>query len=450
MKRILTFAIFIASTYTVFSQSFNYNDLGILFSQNDNYGTARFEAMSGAFGALGSDASSIGINPAGGVVSKKSLFSVTLNNRNTEVSSLYYGNNTKSQDSFFDINQAGGVLSFDSAFNSDWNRFALSFNYSVKKDFNGFYSATGNSNRLFNKEHISDPKTIKTQFDASIDQYISSRTSGQSSVFNFGFSAVHQNKLFVGASLNFHDLEFSRKYLFNEVNDDVNGNVLDIENYTETFIKGNGFSLGIGFIYKFNQSMRIGLAYETPTWYQEVVEDYYNEILMKEIETLSIPQNLDIAEPNPFLYKFKSPSRITASGAYVLGKQGLISVDYTYKDYKNIKFSDGDFSQENANFSTNYRNTQTLNIGTEWRFDKMSIRGGYHYEKDPNLILGGNTNKDNIKGFSTGLGYNFGNMKVDLSYSKYENKQYYTIYNAEDLNINNNTTRISGTITISL
>ncbi len=65
MKRILTFAILIASTYTAFSQSFNHNDLGILFSEDDNYGTARFEAMSGAFGALGGDVSALGINPAG-------------------------------------------------------------------------------------------------------------------------------------------------------------------------------------------------------------------------------------------------------------------------------------------------------------------------------------------------------------------------------------------------
>jgi len=450
MKRILIFAIIIASTHTAFSQSLGYNDLGILFSKDDNYGTARFEAMSGAFGALGGDISSLGINPAGPAVSKKSIFSVTLNNRNTEYSSMYYGNTTNLQDNYFDISQAGGILSFDTANSSEWNRFALSFNYRIKKDFDGFYSAKGNSNRLFYNEHVADNKAVKTQFDASIDQYTSSKTEGQSSVFNIGFSAVHQNKLSVGASLNFHDIKFYREAYFNEVNDDINGNILDVESYNETYIQGNGISLGLGFIYKLNQSLRVGLAYETPTWYQEVIEDYYDELVMNEVKNLNINSDIDVIGPESYLYKFKSPSRITASGAYIFGKQGLISVDYTYKDYKNIKFSDGNFSQENANFANNYRNTQSLNIGTEWRFDKMSIRGGYHYEKDPNLLLGGNTNKDNIKGYSAGLGYNFGNMKFDLAYSNYENKQFYTIYNAEDLNINNNTTRISGTITFSL
>ncbi|MBA6155943.1 hemin receptor [Tenacibaculum sp. S7007] len=449
MKRILTFAILIASTFTAFSQSLGYNDLGILFSKDDNFGTARFEAMSGAFGALGGDISAFGINPAGSAVAKKSMASITLNNRNTEYLANYYGNTTNSQDDFFNISQAGAILSFDTAYNSEWNRFALSFNYRVKKDFDGFYTATGNSNRLFYTEHAGDTNTPKREFDASVDQFISSRTRGQSSVFNLGFSAVHQNKLFVGGSLNFHDLEFRREYLFNEVNDDAAGNILDVEEFKDSRIQGSGFSLGLGFIYKFNQNLRLGLAYETPTWYQEVLEDYYDELLMKEVSALNIPQDRDIIEEG-YLYKFKSPSRITASGAYVIGKKGLISVDYTYRDYKNIKFRDGNFSQENANFANNYRNTQALNIGTEWRFDKMSIRGGYHYEKDPNLLLGGNTNKDNVQGYSAGLGYNFGNMKFDLSYSKFENKQFYTIYNADDLNINNNTSRVSATLTFSL
>lgn len=451
MKKTIILAFFLASTYTTFSQSLTHNDLGILFSKDDNYGTARFEAMSGAFGALGGDVSSLGINPAGPAVAKKSIFSATLNNRNTEYSSTYYGNTTNLQDIYFNINQAGGILSFDTAYDSDWNHFALSFNYRVKKDFEGFYSAEGNSESLFYNEHIADnSKAIKTQFDASIDQYTSSKTKGQSSVFSMGFSTVHQNKFFVGTSLNFHNIEYYRENYFNEVNDDVNGNILDVENYTERLIEGSGFSLGLGFIYKLNQNLRVGLAYETPTWYQEVIEDYYDELVMNEVKSLAIDSDINIINPGSYVYKFKSSSKITASGAYVLGKQGLISVDYTYKDYRNIKFNDGNFSQENANFVNNYRNTQSLNIGTEWRFDKVSVRGGYHYEKDPNLLLGGNTNKDNVKGYSAGLGYNFGNTKFDLAYSNYENKEFYTIYNTADLNIKNNTSRISGTISFSL
>jgi hypothetical protein len=62
-----------------FSQSLGYQDLGILFSQNDNNGSARFSAMSGAFGALGGDISSININPAGLSVFNNSMFTGSFN-----------------------------------------------------------------------------------------------------------------------------------------------------------------------------------------------------------------------------------------------------------------------------------------------------------------------------------------------------------------------------------
>jgi hypothetical protein len=466
MKRIVTFAILIASTYTAFSQSFDYNDLGVLFSKDDNYGTARFEAMSGAFGALGGDISSIGINPAGGVINKKSFFSATLSNRNTEYSTNYYGNNSIIENDFINITQAGGSLVFDSAYNSSgWDRFALSFNYRLKTDFDGLYSVNGNSNRLYFTENPNetDPKGV---YDGSIDQTFYKDTNGQSSVMSFGFSAVHQKKLFVGGSINFHNIEFHQKNTLLETNDDVDGNILDARNIQESFYDANGFSLGLGFIYKLSQNIRFGLAYETPTWYPEIIEDtnvlnqnpnYLDYFGYLEIETdEAVYHNLKNSKyPEIFQldnYKFKSPTRITASGAFIFGKQGLISVDYTYKGYKNIKFNGAGFSDVNQFFSTQYRNTHTLNVGTEWRFDKMSIRGGYHYEKNPNLLtsLGGSTNLDNLKGFSLGLGYNFGNTKFDLGYRKSESIDYHTLYNIGDITINNNTARITGTLTFNL
>ena len=85
MKRFFTIAILFASTLMSFSQSLGYQDLGILFSQNDNNGSARFTAMSGAFGALGGDISSINVNPAGLSVFKNSMFSGTFNSKSSTI-----------------------------------------------------------------------------------------------------------------------------------------------------------------------------------------------------------------------------------------------------------------------------------------------------------------------------------------------------------------------------
>ena len=64
---------FITATFTIQSQSLGYQDLALLFSGNDNNGSARFVAMSGAFGAVGGDISAMNINPAGIAVYKNSV-----------------------------------------------------------------------------------------------------------------------------------------------------------------------------------------------------------------------------------------------------------------------------------------------------------------------------------------------------------------------------------------
>ncbi|HBI40141.1 MAG TPA: hypothetical protein DDY16_04255, partial [Tenacibaculum sp.] len=321
-------------------------------------------------------------------------------------------------------------------------------------NFNSFYRVAGNSQFLYNSEHLDDLEINKNQFDRSLEQDFSVEKRGKSSVINFGLSAVHDNKLFAGVSLNFHDLNLNRISHLIEKNDDRNGNILIADNLIDSYIQGNGFSLGLGFIYKFNHNIRFGLAYETPTWFNEIQEDYAEDLIHEEVKDLDFFKTRAVPIEEGTIYRFRTNSRITASGAYIIGKQGLISFDYTYKDYPNIKYreNNSDFIETNQNFSSNYRATHSFNLGTEWRFDRLSIRGGYHYSKNPNLLvaIGGNTNDDNIRGFSTGLGYDFGNMKIDLSYSKFENQEFESIYNPGDIILDNDTSRISGTLTINL
>ena len=100
MKRFIITITLFTTTFLSFSQSLEYQDLAILFSQNDNNGSARFTAMSAAFGALGGDISSINVNPAGLSVFKNSTFSGTFNSRNSEITSNYYGNSNTNQDQF--------------------------------------------------------------------------------------------------------------------------------------------------------------------------------------------------------------------------------------------------------------------------------------------------------------------------------------------------------------
>ncbi|CAM1344678.1 OmpP1/FadL family transporter [Tenacibaculum amylolyticum] len=453
MKRLLLFVAFATTIATAYSQALDYNDLGILFTREQLNGTARFNAMAGAFGALGSDISSMDINPAGASVARNSKFSVTLGNRNSELDVNYYGNTTSLQDERFNITQAGGVFVFDTNHNnSNWNRFSLFFNYNVKADFDNSYSGNGNSNFLFYNEHINDPADPKNQFDRSLGQNFSNQIRGLNSAFNIGVSSVHDNKLFVGAAIKFHNIEFRERSFLRERNDDVNGNVLEAENFNERFIQGNGFSFNVGFIYKPNQYIRLGASYESPTWYQEVIEERANILTMLDVNSLGINGLEERSFEGPLSLRFTSPSKVTASGALVFGKHGLISVDYVYRDYRNFNFRETDPILNDANqfFKSDFRASHALKVGTEWRFDRVSLRGGYFYEKDPNLVVGGNTNEDNIRGYTAGIGYNFGNTKIDVSYQNSQNRQFYSLYNSGDIDIDNNISQIAATVTFSL
>jgi len=64
MKKSLVF-ISLFLTLSTQAQIISSTDAAVLFSADERYGTARFEALSGAFGALGGDMSAVETNPAG-------------------------------------------------------------------------------------------------------------------------------------------------------------------------------------------------------------------------------------------------------------------------------------------------------------------------------------------------------------------------------------------------
>ena len=59
----------------------NINDV-VRYGTENLQGTARFQAMGGAFGALGGDLSSLNVNPAGSAVFNYSEFTITASNYN--------------------------------------------------------------------------------------------------------------------------------------------------------------------------------------------------------------------------------------------------------------------------------------------------------------------------------------------------------------------------------
>ncbi|QXP66712.1 OmpP1/FadL family transporter [Polaribacter sp. AHE13PA] len=457
MKKIITIAILFAATVTSYSQSLRYQDLGVLFSKNDDNGSARFTAMSGAFGALGGDVSAMSVNPAGISVFTNSYFTGTINSRNTDISAKFGDANfndrrkTTTDNKYFNLSHAGAVLVFDSAYKSDWNKFAIGFNYRITNDFEDSFSAQGNEAVT---RFDTNPRNPGTIYNFTDGQLYDTNYNGETTELNIAFSSVHRNKLHVGLGLNFYDLNFTQQSVLTELNSDEDGNILDVELYQENLTTGTGFSANAGFIYKANQNFRFGLAYQTPTWYTEILQDTnYNQDSNIDIGETAffLDEVYSFSENNPrqfISYKLKTPSKITASAAFIFGKDGLISLDYINKNYKNIKLSNGDFNVENEFFENDLRNTHSLNIGTEWRMDRFSLRGGYKFEQDPSKS---SIASDNLKGYSLGAGYNFGNMKLDFSFSDNNRTGVYNLYSNLNTAVNPSELKIDNkTITASI
>ncbi len=453
MRKIILFVAMAAVSFTSYSQALGYEDLAILFSQNDHNGSARFVAMGGAFGALGGDVSALAVNPAGISVFRGSHASVAFQSRNTAINTNYYNNLLRTEQDYFDITSAGAVFTFDDIDSNEWSNFAIGVNYRILIDFDNSFVAEGNSGVATFDSFPFDMNTDPIVYSVGQNQRFFNQYNGDLSELNLTFGGTFDDKLNVGLGLNFYDLSFTQFATLDELNSDGSGNTLDANFYQENFTRGSGVNISAGIIYKATQNFRIGMSFQSPTWFTEVIEDtnitnndgYFG---ITQIIVSEDPQNVyenftgGFTPRQSLSYSLRNPSKFTASAAYIFGKTGLISFDFTSQDFQGLNLSarNADFSNENQFFNSNLRRTQTFNVGTEWRFDRLSLRGGYIYQQSPDANA---IDSDNIQSYSAGLGYNFGNMKVNLAYRNSTRTGLYNFYpqfsqvDAAELDIDN-------------
>jgi long-subunit fatty acid transport protein len=185
---------------------------------------------------------------------------------------------------------------------------------------------------------------------------------------------------------------------------------------------GTGFSFQLGAITKVTKELRLGLAFESPTWFR--LNDEFAQKLVGVSANTSSELAPDVVDPKTINYyepyKLQTPSKWTGSAAYIFGKKGLISVDYAIKDYSSTKFkpeNDTYFRGINSNMNSLLSSTSELHIGAEYKIKAWSLRGGYRSEQSPyknKRTIG------DLTGYSGGIGYNFGGTKLDMSYSTFK------------------------------
>lgn len=441
------------------------------FAQDDITGTARYRSMSGAFGALGGDLSALNVNPAGSAIFTNNFASATLSNYNIKNKSNYFGTQTESKDNSFDLNQLGTVWVFyDAAQSSKWNKVAAAINYDKTNNYNNSVFSQGynptnsianyftsyangiSENTLQNNSfesltyneqqaylgyngYLINPE-VGNQYSSAVNPngnyYQENRieSKGYNGKISFNLAAEYDQRFYFGANLNAHFTDLQSTSIFYEDYDDspvkdTTSGVQASRFTNQLYTYGSGFSFQLGAIAKVTNEFRIGLAYESPTWYN--LNDELKQTLSVNCADCGTNQDSFFADPNLVLvyptYRLQTPSKYTGSMAYIFGANGLISLDYTLRDYSNTKFNpSNEFRQTNASINSTLDVSNEVRIGAEYRIKQWSLRGGYRFEESP---YKNNNTIGNLNSFSTGLGYNFGSINLDMAYTfaKRENNQ---------------------------
>jgi hypothetical protein len=419
-------------------------------------GTARAGAMGNAFGALGGDFTSASINPAGIGLYRTSEFTVTPFSSSTKVNTSYYGTNSEMSDYKFALNNISYVYSVPVAARNEAGivNVSLGIGYNRIKDFNSDAVIRANNVEGSYMDYFVDRandgiwsdfyeelawKTDLLLYDENADEYFSDfqdagygqsqrktyAKSGSIDEYSFVLGLNFNHKFYFGMAWGVNDLYYSEGTVIYE--NDENGNIpfvnsYNFNSYFSTFGTGHNFKFGA--IFKPVNELRLGVSLHTPTFYR--LRDRFNTSMYSDITYDDGRETYSEDSPyNEYDYRIQTPLRTTFSGAYIIGKKGLVSVDYELVNYGSGKLKQGgdgyDFFDENQDISEAYKTTGNLRIGGElMATQNVSIRGGYEYHGSAYNDMAFGTNQANADAnmmvYGGGLGYRAGGFFADITY----------------------------------
>ncbi len=425
-------------------------------------GTSRFISMSGAFGALGGDFTTLSYNPAGIAIYRSSEFTFTPSVFVGTTKSNFQGNVFDEGKSNFNFGNAGMVFTSRVSGNDNspgWKSWNFGFGYNRLNNFHNrsFYEGRNLSNSMLDNfaENATgtDPDFLNPFYenlaynsyminpdsnniyasvvpDGQVIQRRFSETRGSMGETVFSFGGNYSNRLYLGATIGIKSLRYEEISTYEEFDPDTAVPYFDRMIFDQNFMThGSGFDFKFGMIFKANDVLRLGAAFESPTWY--AMHDDYRNYMTGFLDTGSV-RSFSSASPDGFVdYDLTTPFKFTGSAALVLGNYGLVSADYEYKDAGDANFYGGgtSFSEVNGLISRKYNETHTVRIGTEWIYQSFSFRGGTSFSSSPftDAYKAGDFDFSQNT-YSGGIGYREKNLFIDLGYCYTSSKQYFQPY----------------------
>ena len=397
----------------------------IRLSNSDLRGTARGQAMGGAFGALGGEVTGIMINPAGlGLYRSSEInFSVALNSFNLKTD----WQNSINQENKIKFNFDN--ISYVGYYPTGYIRFPalnFAFSYNRLKNFNRTYSASGaNMNTSLTDYLVAITNGIKQRDLYEEDYYdpysnwqvpwlsvlgwqgclidpvndmdfndayksilfpgeqvaprLEVNERGYIESYDFSLGGNFGNQLYLGLTLSLTDMFYHWNSSYGE--EFGQREKIGLNNYLET--EGSGYQAKFGAIWRPSDFLRLGAAYHSPTWYY--LTDYYQgTTIAKYIGTDRERETPDGALTH---YRFNTPGSWVFSVAGVMGSKAIVSLDYEFKDYRGMMLMDNEGMPKydsNRFIEEDFKAASTLRAGLEYRFTpQFSGRLGYSYAQNP-------------------------------------------------------------------
>lgn len=466
MKRIFVILILTLTILKVNAQ----NEIDALrYSQNFYAGTARFAGMGGAFGALGSDFSTLSINPAGIGLFKTSEFTFTPSFYIANTSSSFNGSVNDDNKYNFNLGNIGFVYDFYKrgkfAEGNGWKDIQFGFginrlnNYNNRMIIDGFSANSTMMNQYIDwakgykpadlnvfdtqlayQTYLINPTGDSTQYDSPVKGNVTQRktlsASGSTNEFVITLGGNYSDKFYLGATIGFPFIKYSEQSTYREFNQD--SSVHNFNSFTvndDLTTSGAGINVKLGMIYRPNNFVRLGVALHTPTYYYSMQDQWSRKI--------SSDMGVDgkySTDPSQgtFDYQITTPMRMIGSLAFLIGDMGLVSADYEFVDYSDarLRADNEEFFNQNEKIQEKYTSTANIRVGTEWRLNPVTLRAGYGIYGSP-FKTTINDGKRTV--YSFGLGFKEKQYYIDFAYSYAQQKEDYYFYDDAKLSPVKNT-----------
>lgn len=487
MKRLFFFCL-LSISLAGRGQIYTYPLLAKQYSTSHATGTARMQGLGGTHSVLGADLSSISGNAAGLGFYSRSEVGINLAHLSTNTEAMYLDQLTRSSQGMIHIPNFGVVISGDYLSSSSW-RGAFGIGYSrqivlrqplavqgrnnrssyldfliqkagdkgatgasLDEEYDSFYNTADSPEAAAYQAYLINPN--QRTGGAPFERYLPNLPTEQSGIssnngaiaqWDISYGASYQDRFYVGLGMHFTRLTSTMTHRWEErypSNNFVEG--WDMEEQLNT--TGSGVSISLGAIYKLKPNLRVALNVQTPTYYDQLIEQY-GGTLSPLINSIPVTGGFITGvkpvklTPNEFSYQLATPFRVSGGIAYFFGKRGLLSADIEVVNFSGMHVASaelGPFANQqfkdkyNTQISRNFQTAFNMKVGAEFRVAAAwTIRGGVASYGSGFASTYDSIDRSQFQ-LSAGLGYRSAAYYLDLAYVQRMGKDAYTPYSLKN------------------